>query len=48
MIDKVEFTDGEIRMGEHPLAFSDSQLQGAAELRIDLPREQPKAIAPQP
>lgn len=36
VIDKVEFLDGEVRMGEHRLAFSASQVQAAADIGIDL------------
>lgn len=39
VIRNVEFIDGEVRMGEHRLAFSASQVRAAAELGIDLAGE---------
>jgi hypothetical protein len=39
VIDKVEFIDGEVRMGDHRLEFAASQVKAAAQLGVDLTRE---------
>lgn len=44
VIDKVEFIDGEVRMGEHRLAFSASQIEAAAKLALT--REEPDPREP--